>query len=194
MTHGSLKKPKQSFLSLLIVAINPESLLITVHCQSFLQRAFCRTVISAVRKCVRSTTVNDERHTKIITAMMCRGKTCAKDWWFQESMNERANEEKFFTPYVRSENLNERESIVWNLNVNSRSIPMVCGFIVLFGSVRDALYFPDEMQIFLQASKNVLAEGRGCRRGKERGTLSVSIVDIGRFGFLARCKLDWLCV
>lgn len=77
-------------------------------------------------------------------------------------MNERTNEEKFFSSYVRSENLSERESIVWNLNVNSRSIPMVFGFIVLFGSVvRDALYFPDEMQIFLQASENVLAEGAG---------------------------------
>lgn len=81
-------------------------------------------------------------------------------------MNERANEEKFFTPYVRGENLNERESIVWNLNVNSRSIAMVFRFIVLFGSVRDALYFPDEMQIFLQASKNVLALGAGVSTGE----------------------------
>lgn len=101
-------------------------------------------------------------------------------------MNERTNEEKFFSPYVRSENLNERESIVWNLNVNSRSIPIVFGFIVLFGSAFETRYIFQMKCKYFYKLRRMFGWGAEVSTGEERRTLSVSIVDIGRFGFLAQ--------
>lgn len=118
--------------------------------------------------------------------MRCRGKTCAKK--SDDSKNQWMNERGKVFLALRQKRESQRAWINClefkrKLALNPDCAPIHRAF---WKRARDARYFPDEMQIFLQASKNVWAEGRGCRRGEERRTLSVSIVDIGRFGFLAQ--------